>query len=158
MCNKQNSKKYRLAALILVTVMLVGILIHSSVFWVMNRSFPPADLTYATAKSAEVVNMRLSLRQFAEIAIGVCSTVFLVGSILMLYSFIKTCPAVAFQKLFLPFLVIVAAMFACAVPFAAADKVFRADYLFPVWGILAIIVMLFSILLSANLTKRLRAK
>ncbi|QNK39344.1 hypothetical protein [Caproicibacter fermentans] len=149
-------KKHKLAALILVIVMLVGILIHSAVFWVINKAFPP--LTYTTADSAVVVEMRLFLRRFAETTIGVCSTVFLVGSIMMLYSFIKTSPAVAFYKLFLLFSVTVVAMFACTVPFAIADKVFRGDYLFPVWGILAIMVLLFSILLGANLIKYLRNK
>lgn len=153
MLNKQTQKNCKITILVLVIIMLVGIVIHSTVLWTINRFLSPTDFTNGTVDYVSAVKTRLSLHQFALLAIGICSTIFLVGNIAMLCFFIKKCPTVAFHKLFVLFFAIVAAMFACVGPFAIADKVFWQDYLFPLWSILPVMVLLFIILISTNLIK-----
>jgi len=138
--------------------MLVGILIHSAVLCALNMFLPPDKLTYATADSAAIVDIRLSLRQFAETAVGICATVFFVGNIVILYSFIKNSCAVAYYKLFLLFGGIVVAMFVCAGPFAIADSKFAGDYFFPILYISAIMVVFFLAFFIANLIKHIHLK
>ena len=147
--------KYKIIIIVLIAIMSLGILLHSSVLYTLNKSFQPTELSYKATDSS-VINTRLSLRQFSETVNGICTTIFFIGSIVMLYSFIKAGSAVAFHKLFLLFFatILPASIFAGA--FAVMDKIYFMDHLFPLWSILAIVLLLFPLILVANFIKHIR--
>ncbi|MDW7667577.1 MAG: hypothetical protein SCJ93_02030 [Bacillota bacterium] len=156
--NQQSFKRYKVVTSILITIMLVGILIHSGMLFTLNRLLPTRELSYATAEYASVVNMRLSLRQFAERFVAISSIVSIVGGIVILYNFIKSKHVISFHKIFIFFFVTIVVMFACVVPFALYDKAFWGDYFFPIWSILIIMILFFLIMIISNFIKYHREK
>ncbi len=148
MCETNKiQRKYKIVIMILVAIMLAGILVHSSVLWIINKFLSPEKFSYATVEGSMLIDMRLSMRRFAETANGMCSLIFLVGIIVKLSIFIRKRYNIELRKLFSFFFATVMAMFICVGPFVLTDKSFWGDYLFPVWSIVLNMILIFSIFL-----------
>jgi transcriptional regulator with XRE-family HTH domain len=156
---QRRLKQIKFAAIILAVILLLGILIHSVLLCIENNLFAMTPGNAVTADQKLLIDIRLTLRHIAETASSVCTTVFSVGCIIMLYPIITVIHTVSFRKLFLFYLVMIAAMLACTVPFGVTDKVFGlSDYLFPLWIGLIVVLLFFLVIVSAKLIKRRRSK
>ena len=154
-----NQKRRRLLiiSLILTAIMLIGLLAHSVIFFTLNKYYPsPAISSAYTADGGETAAaIRLFWRSMAENVHNLTLLIFIVGNIVLLCRFHLNGPAVGFFRLILYFAGIVMAMFICTVPFAMADSMFYGDYLFPVWGSLASLGILFLIALVMSVREQI---
>ena len=130
-----------------------GILLNSVILFTINKRYPPVS----TSSQAQLMS-RFPLRHAAEIADMVCFGLFELGALLLIWHLIRRGKAVPYRTLFLPFCVSCAAMFLCSLPFTAFDRTAWGDYLFPIWGKLGIMALIFLILTGVNFCLRFRAK
>lgn len=138
-------KKYKVASFILIIIMLSGILTHSVVLWTLNKFYAAANISD--------IYFRLSMRKFAETIVGTCSIIYFAGNIMLIYFLIKNSPALSFCKLLYFLCTTIIAIFICVIPFALSDVAFLGDYLFPIWNVLAIMLIFFFVVLGSNLIK-----
>ena len=97
---------------------------------------------------------RFTLRDVAERVAAMTAGVFWIGCVAMIYPFAKVAHAITFRKILAYFLSIIVAIFACAIPFAIADRVFPyGDYLLPIWRGLPAVLMLFTVTFAAKFIK-----
>ena len=142
----------KLAAVILAVVMLLGILVHSTLFWILN-TFYVHDILI-TPDTMAIIEWRFALRNVAERVAAMTTGIFWIGCVAMLYPFARVAHAITFRKILAYFLSIVVAMFACAIPFAIADRVFSfGDYLLPIWRGLPAVLLLFAVTFAAKFIK-----
>ena len=153
---QQKLKQILRVIVILASVMLIGVLVHSILFWTVNNFFPPPT-TEITADNRQYIEMRFALRDMAERISGICTTIFGIGCIAMIYPCIAVAHAIQLRRLLIIFFLIVTAMFVCVIPFASADNVYSfADYIMPVWIGLLFSCLLFGVTLAVGLIKRRR--
>ncbi len=151
---QRRLKQIKLVAIIFSVIMLSGTLIHSALLWTENTLFPVTGGN-AAADFKALIDIHITLSHIAETAAGICTAIFSVGCIAMLYPAVTVIQAVTFRRLFLFFLAMVAAILACTVPFAVTDKVFSLpDYLLPMWSGAVALLLLFIVTVSAKLIKR----
>jgi hypothetical protein len=151
---QQRIKRVKLAGFILISILLIGILVHSALLLTANTFSPVTSGTTISEDNKMLIDMRLTLRQIAETAVGICTIIFSVGCIAILFPTITVVHAIPFYKLVLFFAATVAAMFACAASFDIADKVFSlGDYLFPLWNSLIVILLCFLVISTAKIIK-----
>lgn len=156
---QRKIKRIEHAAFILVSIMLLGLLTHSVLLMIMNTFFSVASGAADTPEIAAVVETRFILRSFAQTACGVCSAVFALGYIIILYPSVTVAKSIKINKLILLFLTVVAAILALTLPFGMTDRIFGvADYIFPAWNILIFLSLFFIVILLANVVKRHRSK
>lgn len=141
-----TGRRWTVFSWLLAGAMPAGILIYSVILFAINRIYPPA-----TTASTELLAARMSLRHAAETAVGICTGLFQLGAILLIWHLIRRGRAVSFRRLLPPFFATPGAMFLCALPFALLDRAFWGDYLFPIWGRLVTVALLLLILSGANL-------
>ena len=123
------------------------------ILFTVNKLYPPVSAT----PQAQLMS-RFSLRHAAETADGICFGLFELGALLLIWHLIRCGKGVPYRGLFLPFCASCAAMFLCALPFALFDQAFWGEYLFPIWGKLITMALLFLILAGVNLYQCLRSK
>ena len=139
------------AAIILVSVLFLGLLVQSAMYLIMNISCPPPGLS--------ALNTRKALRYAAEAILNICRLVSSIGFMALLYPLITIIHVVSFKKLLLFFFGTAAAMFVIVTPFILADKVFLpGDYLFHINSCLPTIQAPFIVLLIAKGIKRRRSR
>lgn len=156
---QRRIKQVKLAVFILISILLIGILVHSALLLTANTFFPVTSGTTVSADNRPLIDMRLTLRQIAETAVGICTIIFSVGCIAMLFPTITVVHAIPFHKLVLFCAATVAVMFACAASFDIADKVFGlGDYLFPLWNSLIVISLCFVVISTSKIIKRRRSQ
>lgn len=148
-----TDRKWIVFSRLLAGAMPAGILIYSAILFAINRIYPPA-----ATSSPELLAARISLRHAAETAVGICTGLFQLGGILLIWYLIRRGRAVPFRLLLPPFFAAVGAMFLCALPFALLDRAFWGDYLFPIWGRLVTVALLLLILSGVNLYLCYRAR
>ena len=119
---QQRLKRVQTAIIILAAVLLMGILARSILYWSADTFFPlPA--TGASEDNRHLVEMRFALREVAEQVSGICSTIYWVGCIATIYPAMSVINAISFRKLCLFLIIMNAAIFAFAIPFAAPGTV-----------------------------------
>ena len=149
---QRKLRHVKLAAVILAVVMLLGILTHSVLFWILN-TFYVHDILI-TPETMAIIEMRFAVRDVAERVAAMCTAVFWIGCVAMIYPFAKIAYVITFRKILIYFSAIVIAMFACVIPFAVADRVFTfTDYLLPIWRGLPAVFLLFIVTLVAKYLK-----
>lgn len=139
-------KKYKIC----ISIMYVGTLIRSIILRILNEFFNPRTLI---ADNFNAINMRFFWLRISNNIFSICVSIFLIGSIAMLYFFAKNTSSVPLYKIFLYFLTSIATMFGIAGLFAITDIDFWADYLFPLWSILIGMSILFFISVIINFIK-----
>ena len=116
--------------LILDVLLFVGLLVYSVIFLIINK--------------------RLMWRQAAETIFTVCSFVYVIGHILIIYSFASRRISASLRTIFLYFTTQVGLMFLCTVPFAVFDLSFFGDYVFPIWSTVGILLILLFVTLAVG--------
>ena len=144
-----TDRRWTIFSWLLAGTMPAGILIYSAILFAINRIYPPAATT-----SPELLAARMFLRHTAETAVGICTGLFQLGGILLIWYLIRRGRAVPFGRLLPPFFATPGAMFLCALPFTLLDRTFWGDYLFPIWGRLITVALFLLILSGVNLYQR----
>jgi len=151
--------RVKIAAIILTAIMLLGILTHSVLYWIMNHLYKFPSGTAVSADSMSVMEMRYSLRFFADRIAVFCTYVFCLGCCVVIYPSIKICHVISFRKLFLSFSSIILAMFVCVIPFATTDDfIWRFEYYFVIWNMLIIVLLFFLVILTTKIIKRRKTR
>ena len=153
---QRRLKRVQTVIVILAVVLLMGILARSILYWSAEKYFP-FTTTVITEDNEHFFQMRFTLRDIAEQVSKICSTIYWVGCIAMIYPAISVINAISFRKMFLFLVVIIAALFACSIPFAAPGTVNSiGDSLASISTGVIYSVLLFAIVLAAKLIKRRR--
>ena len=156
---QRRLRKVKIAAIILITIILLGILTHSMLFWIINTYYKVADRTPITADNKAFIDMRLALRSIADSVARISTSLFGIGCIAMLYPAITVVDTIKAWKTVVLFSLTIIAMFACTIPFGVFDKVYSTvDYLLPIWSALPPLLLLFVVTLLAKLYKRRHPK
>lgn len=130
--------------LILDVLLFVGLLVYSVIFLIINKSLNPATI------AGNDIHIRLMWRQAAETIFTVCSFVYVIGHILIIYSFASRRISASLRTIFLYFTTQVGLMFLCTVPFAVFDLSFFGDYVFPIWSTVGILLILLFVTLTVG--------
>jgi transcriptional regulator with XRE-family HTH domain len=145
-------KRLELAFCILAAIMLFGSLARSALYWTVNEFFPIRSGTAVTADNVTLFETRFAIRDIADKLTDICAGIFFIGCAALLYPAVTVVRELSLRKLLLAFGIMLAAMCACALPFAAADEVFGfGEYLLPVWSGLTATLLFFAVILSARL-------
>lgn len=156
---QRQLRRVKTIVIILAVIMLLGVLSHSFLFWAMNQFLIITPGTTVTADNKLLIDMRFTLRDIAETIPVICTGVFGTGLLLILYNSINVIHIITYRRLFTFLFATILAMFACALPFAIADKVFGyTDYLLPIWNGAIITLIFFVIVVTAKVLKRHRSK
>ena len=91
--------------LILDVLLFVGLLVYSVIFLIINKSLNPATI------AGNDIHIRLMWRQAAETIFTVCSFVYVIGHILIIYSFASRRISASLRTIFLYFTTQVGLMF-----------------------------------------------
>lgn len=136
---QRKINRIKIVAITLVSIVLLGILIHSTLFLIMNKFFP------VTSETAATIEIRFALRDFAETVTGICTFVFTIGSIILLCPSVIVAQHIKLREFVILFFSAVIAMFIFAAPFEIADTVFGlGDYLFPLLNPLIALFLFFT--------------
>ena len=127
--------------LILDVLLFVGLLVYSVIFLIINKSLNPATI------AGNDIHIRW---QAAETIFTVCSFVYVIGHILIIYSFASRRISASLRTIFLYFTTQVGLMFLCTVPFAVFDLSFFGDYIFPIWSTVGILLILLFVTLAVG--------
>ena len=145
-------KRTKTIILVLTAIMILGTLTHSVLFWALNRYYPPTS-----GIDVAIAQTRFALRDIAEMTTGICTGIFAIGCIIVLYHTISVIHAISFRKLILFFLVTTVALFGLTIPFGVADKTFDlVDYLLPMWNSLFVLILFFAVVTISKLIKQRR--
>ena len=149
---QRNLRIVKLAAFILVSVLLLGILTHSTLTWAMNHFFKVTNNTLITEANRSFIEMRFALRDAAYTVSTICSNIFSIGCLVMLYPAIRIAYYVSYRKIFLFFFSTISALSACTIPFALVDEIYAPiNYFIPTFGGLVNITLLLAVTLAAKL-------
>ena len=119
--------------------------------------FFPLPATGVLEGNRHIIEMRFTLRDIAEQVSGICSTIYWVGCIAMIYPAIAVINAITFRRMFLFLVIMLAAIFACSIPFASPGTVNSiVDSLASISVGVIFTMLLYMIALSAKLIKRRR--
>ena len=150
--------RLRRAALILTAVLLLGILARSILLLTVNKFFavqPGAVIE----ENLRLIETRFALITVADAVVGVSTAVYILGCVVIIYPAITVAHVLKTHKLLIFFFATVAAILACTIPFAAADKIYTpVDYIWSMWNALAVLLLSAAVILSAKLIKRRRMK
>lgn len=113
-------------------LLVFGLLVHSIIFLVINRTISPSEII---GSNIEIVRDRLFWRQIAEALVGVCGISFCIGNIFLVWMIIRSHKIVSLKMIFLYFATRVLLMGICTIPFGLFDLFFLEDYIFPIWSI-----------------------
>jgi len=86
---QRQKKQVKRIAYILIAVILTGILVHSFILLMSNIFFQVADGTVISSDNRVLIDMRFTLRKIAETVVGVCTVIFSLGCIIMVFPIIK---------------------------------------------------------------------
>ena len=126
--------------LILNGLLVFGLLVYSTIFLVINKNFNPLEIS---GSDYDIVHVRLLWRRVAELVFAGCGLVYIIGHVLMVYVAVKKRSLSSFQMDFLYLILQIGLMFMCTVPFALFDLTYLGDYLFPIWGMIGVVLFLF---------------
>jgi len=155
---QQRLRRVQTAIVILSAVLLVGILARSILYWSADKFFP-IPTTGILEENRHIIEMRFALRDIAEQVSRICSTIYWVGCIAMIYPVISVINVITFLKMSLFPVIMIAAIFVCALPFAAPGTVNSiGDSLASISEGVIFTLLLFAVTLSAKLIKRRRMK
>ncbi len=137
-------------------ILLLGLLVHSTLFIVLNSFYAVADGTTITSENVHFIEQRLALRKVADTISSVCTTVFSLGCLVVLPLAIKTMKTIPLKKQVTCLLGLVLAVLIVTFPFALCDKVFGiADYLLPALNVLPCVgIVLVAVIISSTYKKR----
>jgi transcriptional regulator with XRE-family HTH domain len=151
-------KRIQLAVIVLVAILLFGTLARSILYWTADKFYPLTAVTI-TARSASFTEMRFTLHNIAEQVSGICSTVYWVGCIAMIYPSITVANAISFRKLYLYLVLTISAIFACAIPFSASGTVNSpADSILSIFTGVIYTLLFFAAIVLTKLIKRRRKR
>lgn len=133
-------------------ILLLGLLVHSTLFMVLNSFYAVADGTIITSENIHLIEQRLALRKVADTISLICTTVFSLGCLVVLPVAITTLKTIPLKKQVICLLGLVLAVLIVTFPFALSDKVFGvADYLLPALNVLPCIgIVLVAIIVSST--------
>jgi len=152
---QRRLRRFKIAAIILITIVLLGILTRSLLFLIINTYYKVADRTPVTADNRAFIDMRFALRNIADAVARTSTSIFGIGCIAMLYPAITVADTMKSWKAVVIFSLSIITMFACAIPFAVIDKVYPTiEYLLPIWSALPPLLLLFAVALLAGVLKR----
>ena len=132
-------------------VIYAGIFTRSIIFRILNTLIHPS--MFLSSGGINTPDTRFFWLQISDTIFSVCSSVFFIGCVFILYFFIKNAPFISFHLMLSHFFKSVIPMFGIAGLFAITDFDFRFDYLFPLWPILIQMALLFLIALIADFIK-----
>lgn len=135
----------------LLFVMYAGIFTRSIIFRILNTLIHPS--TFLSSGGIYTPDTRFFWLRISDTIFSICSSVFLIGCVFILYFFIKNAPFISFHLMLSHFLKSVIPMFGIAGLFARTNFDFRFDYLFPLWPILIQMALLLLISLIADFIK-----
>lgn len=135
----------------LLFVIYAGIFTRSIIFRILNTLIHPS--MFLSSGGINTPDTRFFWLQISDTIFSVCSSVFFIGCVFILYFFIKNAPFISFHLMLSHFFKSVIPMFGIAGLFAITDFDFRFDYLFPLWSILIQMALLFLIALIADFIK-----
>lgn len=124
---------------ILSVPLVLGLLFYSIIFFTLNKLLDPAELSFA---DSDAVYTRLFWRHTAEMTLSICSSLYVIGLIFIIFFFVKRNIFISKRAIFAYFGVQIGIALVCAVPFAILDRSYWGDYLFPIWGILGRLLLL----------------
>lgn len=96
-------------------------------------------------------------RHRAEFIFSVSCGIYIVGHMILGYIAAKKYEYISPKSIFLYYLIQIALMFLCTVPFEILDSKYFGDYLFPIWGTgvaLLIILLIMSVMSLGAVKKR----
>ena len=135
----------------LLFVIYAGIFTRSIIFRILNTLIHPS--MFLSSGGINTPDTRFFWLQISDTIFSVCSSVFFIFFVFILYFFIKNAPFISFHLMLSHFFKSVIPMFGIAGLFAITDFDFRFDYLFPLWPILIQMALLFLIALIADFIK-----
>ncbi|MDL2293229.1 hypothetical protein LJC60_01205 [Ruminococcaceae bacterium OttesenSCG-928-D13] len=120
----------KIVTIALGVLLIFGLCAYSVTLFVLNRTLNPQEI----AGNFELLELRLSLRIAAERICSICTSLYLLGHLVLFnYTLIKKKPVpIPTTALYATAQIVI--MFVCTVPFALMDMGSFADYVFPVWG------------------------
>ena len=153
-------KRVKLAIFILAAIIVLGALSQSALYWTANRFFqliPPGQSSVMlTEENLQYWQTHLAMIHFAGAASYYTNTFILwLGCAVLLYPIAKVIHIIAWRKMFLFLIVLIAAIFTCTIPFALNDEIFSVYmYLFwPIWRGIPTILLFFLIMSVVKLIK-----
>jgi len=157
---QRRLRRVRTAAIILLAMVMLGILTQSLLFLIINTYYKIGSGTPVTEENKVFIETHFALRDIGDTVARISTSVFGLGCIGMLYPVITVVDKLKLWKIVLIFLLAIAAMYACAIPFALFDKVYHiVDYTWPVsLGALPYMLLLFAVTLIAKLVKLLKQR
>ena len=156
---QRQLKRVKIAAIIFITILLLGVLTRSLLFLFINTYYKVAFGTPVAADNMAFIDMRFALRNIADVVARISTYIFGIGCIAMLYPAITVADIIKPWKTVAVFLLSIIAMFICTIPFAVVDKVYLAvEYILPIFNALPPLLLLFAVTLLAKFLKRRRSK
>ena len=152
--SKKGIQKYHKHIRSLDVILLLGLIAHSIILLIINKSINPTELMGIW--NEETMHMRLCWRQCAEIIFATGGLVYCVGLVIVLWKSTRKRVKIPLKDIVIYLIMQIIMMFLSTVPFGLVDIMFFDDYIFPVWGTTGILILIFAaytILSSKNQDK-----
>jgi len=149
---KIGIQKYHKCIRILDVILVIGLIAHSIIFLIINKSINPKELMGIW--NEETMHMRLYWRQCAEIIFAVGGLVYCVGLVIVLWKSASKRVKIPLKDIVVYLIMQIITMLLSTVPFGLFDIMFFDDYIFPVWGTTGILILLFATYIILNPTKQ----
>ena len=144
--NMLHSNHNRYKKIFLLDILLIlGLLAYAIIFFIINKTLNPLDI----AGEHISVERRLFWRGAAETICALCSALYILGHVFVIYRTIRQKVHFSLKELAFYFIVQIGIMLVCVVPLGLADRVYFYDYIFPLYSLITIASVLFIVSIFA---------
>ncbi len=150
MLKKKNRDVILISILILNLIFFGGLLIRSVIFFLNEINFD-----FARAADAELQTWFL-WRKRAEFIFSASYDIYIMGHIIVCYNAARKNAYISLKSIALYYLIQIALMFLCTVPFEILDSKYFGDYLFPIWGTGVTLLLILFIMSAYEFVKKWR--
>ncbi|EOD00460.1 hypothetical protein [Caldisalinibacter kiritimatiensis] len=132
------SKKQRNIICMIDGFLVFGLLCYAVIFFLANKNLNPIEISM----SESLIERRLFFRRLAEMIYSVCSVIYILGQILLIYFGMKNGYRVSLKRIFIYFFSQIVLALVCVLPFAFFDFSYFSDYIFPLRSLVIILFVM----------------